>query len=116
MPPVVAGAASVVVTTDSLAYVSDQANPRPGNGAGCHPAETADPLRAGLRAAPPPLEADTFTLVLAGMALWALGFLALLPVRHGHGLWLQTCAVGFGLGIIGLVLSRNRRYRKGKPR
>lgn len=116
MPPVVAGAASVVVTTDSLAYVSHQANPRPEDVAGRHPAETGNPLRAGLRAAPAPLEADTFMLVLVGMGLWALGFLALLPVRHGHGLWLQTCAVGFGLGIIGLVLSRNRRYRNGEPR
>jgi hypothetical protein len=96
--------------------VSDQANPRPEDVTGGHSTETVGPLRAGLRPAPPPLEADTFVLVLVGMAVWALGFLALLPVRDGHGLWLQTCAVGFGLGLIGLFLARNRRYRRGQPR
>jgi hypothetical protein len=58
---------------------------------------------------------DTFTMVLAGMAAWVLAFLVLLPFRDGHGLWLQTCAVGFGLGFLGLVLSRNRRVRRRRP-
>ena len=55
-------------------------------------------------------------LVLIGIVLWAVAFLALLPVRHEHRLWLEICAVGFGLGLIGLWLSRNRRFRHGRPR
>ncbi|HEV7653545.1 MAG TPA: DUF2530 domain-containing protein [Mycobacteriales bacterium] len=65
-----------------------------------------------LRPAPPPLEVDTFTVVLIGMGLWVLAFLALLPFRDGHGVWLQSCAVGFGLGFLGLLMTRNRRHRR----
>ena len=84
-------------------------------------AEAGDPaeelrVRAGLRPAPPPLEVDTFTFVLVGIALWAVAFLALLPVRHEHRLWLEICAAGFGLGLIGLFLTRNRRHRRGRRR
>jgi hypothetical protein len=136
----VPGAAPVVVvaTAASLAYVSEQANPAspevsPGSPAETGPARAAtgpvrdeagpaaDPAevlraRAGLRPAPPPLEVDTFTLVLIGLGLWAVAFLALLPVRHEHREWLEICVAGFGLGLIGLVLSRNRRFRRGQPR
>ena len=90
--------------------MSEQADP---------PAEEpspASPLTSGLRPAPPPLEVDTFTLVLVGLGLWALAFLALLPVRDEHRLWLEICVAGFGLGLIGLFLSRRRRYRRGQPR
>ena len=69
-----------------------------------------------MRPAPPPLEVDTFRLVLIGIGLWAVAFLALLPVRHEHRLWLEICAAGFGLGLIGLWLTRNRRFRQGQPR
>jgi hypothetical protein len=113
--------------------VSDQANPVRPEVSPDFPAETiqhpdstepsagADAVevlggRAGLRPAPPPLEADTFTLVLVGIGLWAVAFLALLPVRHEHRLWLEICVAGFGLGLIGLFLSRKRRYRRGRPR
>jgi hypothetical protein len=97
--------------------VSDQANPGSPEVPRDSAAETGQlPLRAGLRPAPPPLEADTFRLVLIGIVLWAVAFLALLPVRHEHRLWLEICAVGFGLGFIGLWLTRNRRFRHGRPR
>jgi hypothetical protein len=104
--------------------VSDQANPASGEVSRSSAAETGQPPdpaelspgRAGLRPAPPPLEVDTFTLVLIGIALWAVAFLALLPVRHEHRLWLEICAAGFGLGFIGLWLTRNRRFRHGRPR
>jgi Protein of unknown function (DUF2530) len=62
-----------------------------------------------LRAAPAPLEVDTFALVAIGEALWLLAFVVLLFFRDGHGLWLQTCAAGFLLGLLGLFLSRTRR-------
>jgi len=97
--------------------VSDQANPASPEVSRDVAAETGQlPGRAGLRPAPPPLEVDTFTLVLIGIVLWAVAFLALLPVRHEHRLWLEICATGFGLGFIGLWLTRNRRYRHGRPR
>ena len=97
--------------------MSDQANPASRDGSRGSAAETGpQPGRAGLRPAPPPLEADTFTLVLVGIVVWAVAFLALLPVRHEHRLWLEICAAGFGLGFIGLWLTRNRRFRHGHPR
>jgi hypothetical protein len=97
--------------------VSDQANPASPEDSRISAAETGRQLgRPGLRPAPPPLEADTFTLVLVGIVLWAVAFLALLPVRDEHRLWLEICAAGFGLGFIGLWLTRNRRFRHGHPR
>ena len=97
--------------------MSDQANLPPPEVSRHAGAETGQlPGLAGLRPAPPPLEADTFLLVLIGIVLWAVAFLALLPVRHEHRLWLEICATGFGLGFIGLWLTRNRRFRHGRPR
>ena len=95
----------------------DQANPPAGEVSPDSAAETGQlPGTAGLRPAPAPLEADTFTLVAIGIVAWAVAFLALLPVRHEHRLWLEICAAGFGLGFIGLWLTRNRRFRHGRPR
>jgi Protein of unknown function (DUF2530) len=97
--------------------VSEQADPGSPEASRLPAAEIGQiPGRAGLRPAPPPLEADTFTLVLIGIVLWAVAFVALLPVRHEHRLWLEICAAGIGLGFIGLWLSRNRRFRHGRPR
>lgn len=69
----------------------------------------AVPPRPPLRPAPPPLEINTFVVVLIGMACWLIAFLVLLAFRDGHRLWLEVCVAGFGLGIIGLFLTRNRR-------
>jgi Protein of unknown function (DUF2530) len=97
----------VVVTADSLAYVSEQANPSSEDVSPRHPAETAR-----LRPAPPPLEVNTFTVVLIGEVLWLVAFLAVLPFRDGHRIWWETCLAGFGLGLIGLFLTRHRRPRR----
>jgi hypothetical protein len=94
----------VVLTADSLAYVSQPANPAPEEVSRSHPAETGR-----LRPAPPPLEVDTFALVMIGEALWLIAFVVLLFFRDGHGLELQTCAAGFLLGLLGAFLSRTRR-------
>jgi hypothetical protein len=97
--------------------VCDEANPVSPDVSGDAAAETGQlPGLAGLRPAPPPLEADTFMLVLIGIVLWGVAFLALLPVRHEHRLWLEICVAGFGLGFIGLWLTRNRRFRHGRAR
>jgi hypothetical protein len=69
----------------------------------------ANSRSAALRPAPAPLEVNVFTLVLAGTGLWVVGFLALLPVRDSHPGWLWVCVAGFGLGLIGLFLTRHRR-------
>jgi Protein of unknown function (DUF2530) len=95
---------AVVVTADSLAYVPEPANPSPDNVSGRHPLDTR-----GLRPSPAPLEVDTFALVAVGEALWLVAFVVLLFFRDGHGLWLQTCAAGFLLGLLGAFLSRHRR-------
>jgi hypothetical protein len=95
----------VVVTAASLAYVSEPADPPPEE-VPPHGVETR-----GLRPAPPALEANTFALVALGEALWVVAFLVLLPFRDGRGLWLETCVAGFGLGLLGLFLSRHRRGR-----
>jgi hypothetical protein len=94
----------VVVTADSLAYVPQPANPSPEEISVHHPLEAR-----GLRPSPPPLEVDTFALVMIGEALWLVAFVVLLFFRDGHGLWLQTCAAGFLLGLLGAFLSRTRR-------
>ncbi|HST66393.1 MAG TPA: DUF2530 domain-containing protein [Mycobacteriales bacterium] len=73
------------------------------------PANPSPDNSSRLRPAPPPLEVDTFALVAIGEALWLVAFVVLLFFRDGHGLWLQTCAVGFALGLLGMFLSRHRR-------
>ena len=45
-----------------------------------------------------------------GTALFALGFLVLLPFHShlsdtGRGYYLSTCAVGAGLGLLGMVVA-----------
>jgi Protein of unknown function (DUF2530) len=90
--------------------VSEPANPPPEDVPAGHAAETGTP-RPALRPAPPALEVNTFALVALGEALWVVAFLVLLPFRDGRGLWLETCAAGFGLGLLGLFLSRHRRGR-----
>jgi hypothetical protein len=95
----------VVGTAASLEYVSEPADPPPEE-VPPHAVETG-----GLRPAPPALEVNTFALVALGEALWVVAFLVLLPFRDGRGLWLETCVAGFGLGLLGLLLSRHRRGR-----
>lgn len=86
--------------------MSQPANPSPEEVSRRHLAETG---RVGLRPSPPPLEVDTFALVMIGNALWLIAFVVLLFFRDGHGLELQTCAAGFLLGLLGAFLSRTRR-------
>lgn len=94
------------------------ANPSPEEVSEGHPAETGsagnrrdDQGTQRLRPSPPPLEVDTFALVMIGEAIWLVAFVVLLFFRDGHGVWLQTCAAGFLLGLLGAFLSRGRRGR-----
>jgi Protein of unknown function (DUF2530) len=61
-----------------------------------------------------PLDVDGVRTVQVGVALWVIGFVALLPfygrlraADHGWVLW--TCAAGCGLGLLGLEYCRRRR-------
>ena len=61
-----------------------------------------------------PLDVDGVRTVEVGVALWVVGFVALLPFygrleRDGHTWWLWTCLAGAGLGLIGLDYCRRRR-------
>jgi hypothetical protein len=61
-----------------------------------------------------PLDVDGVRTVQVGVALWVLGFVALLPFYGrlrdgGHGWMLWTCAAGCGLGLLGLEYCRRRK-------
>ena len=61
-----------------------------------------------------PLDVDGVRTVQVGVALWVIGFVALLPFYGrlqdaGHGWMLWTCAAGCGLGLLGLEYCRRRK-------
>lgn len=73
------------------------------------PPSTPQPLTT-----PTPVAVDSRRVVLIGTAIWALGFVILLPFygwlgRHDHRIWLWTCLAGALLGLVGLVLVRKHR-------
>jgi hypothetical protein len=61
-----------------------------------------------------PLDVDGVRTVQVGVALWVVGFVALLPFYGrlqdaGRGWMLWTCAAGCGLGLLGLEYCRRRK-------
>jgi hypothetical protein len=65
---------------------------------------------------PPPLPNDGVRTVLVGTVLWAVALVVSLPFAgrlndHGHLWWIATCAVGAGLGLVGLVYCKRRSDR-----
>ncbi len=74
---------------------------------------------------PQPLDPPMVPFAVAGIVLWAVAGLALLPfhdwlARHGHTNWLGICLAGFLLGFVGLAVmvvhDRNRRARRAVGR
>jgi Protein of unknown function (DUF2530) len=68
-----------------------------------------------------PLDVDGVRTVQVGVALWVLGFVALLPfygrlTDAGHGWMLWTCAAGSGLGLLGLEYCRRRKRARADRR
>ena len=64
-----------------------------------------------------PLDVDGVRTVEVGVAIWLVGFIALLPFygrlqEEGHVWWLWTCLAGFGLGLFGLEYCRRRRKER----
>ena len=98
---------------DSLAYVSDPAKSTPD---GARRSDAEDPsavLRPpGARTTPPPLEANTPRLVLAGIALWLVALVVGLIAGRDDQDWVWTCIAGVGLGLLGLPLARASRRRQ----
>lgn len=63
---------------------------------------------------PTPVKTDDRKAILVGMTLWLVALVALLifaaPLNEaGFGWWLYACAIGLGLGLIGLIYT-NRRH------
>ena len=68
-----------------------------------------------------PLDVDGVRTVQVGVALWIVGFVALLPFYGrlrdaGHGWMLWTCAAGCGLGLLGLEYCRRRKRARAALR
>ena len=68
-----------------------------------------------------PLDVDGVRTVQVGVALWVVGFVALLPFYGrlrdaGHGWMMWTCAAGCGLGLLGLEYCRRRRRSRAMLR
>ena len=71
---------------------------------------------ASRRPDPQPLEVNAAKVVTVGTALWGIALLAGLPflpvlARDGHTWWVQTAAVGFLLGLLGIRVCRRREAR-----
>lgn len=62
---------------------------------------------------PPPLETDDVRIVAGGTVLWAIAFVVLLVLRltdHDiHGWWIEMCAAGALLGLVGVRYCVRRR-------
>jgi hypothetical protein len=68
---------------------------------------------------PPPAGSDLRWVLRTGTVLWAVAFLALLPFHHRlSGYYLTTCAVGAGLGLLGMIVapwvSSGQRRQRGE--
>src|SRR3954467_4101531 len=77
------------------------------------------------RSPPPPLPNDGVRTVLVGTIIWAVALVVTLPFAgrlndHGRLWWIATCAVGAGLGLVGLVefwrRAQRLRRRGSNPR
>ena len=64
---------------------------------------------------PPPKETDDVRLVAAGTVLWAVGLVVLLVLKATgadvHTWWLEMCAAGSALGLLGVRASHRRKLR-----
>jgi hypothetical protein len=62
---------------------------------------------------PLPLETDDVLIVAVGSALWAVAFVVVLVVRLAggdvHDWWLEMCAAGALLGLVGVRYCVRRR-------
>jgi hypothetical protein len=65
--------------------------------------------------APPPLQVDTVTIVLAGTALWAIALVVLLFLGDRvDRVWVRTCAAAIVLAVIGMGIMRWQGQLRGR--
>ena len=68
------------------------------------------------RPPPKPLDPPLVPFAVAGIVLWVVAALAVLPFRHDHDSWLPICVAGALWGLPGLatmlVHDRNRKRRR----
>lgn len=86
-----------------------------------HPTQHEFGRRTYLVADVEPLDVDGVRTVQVGIALWVVGFVAMLPFYGrlrdaGHGWMLWTCAAGCGLGLLGLEYCRRRKRARALRR
>jgi hypothetical protein len=67
---------------------------------------------------PPAVQINSRRIILLGTALFAAGFLVLLPFygwlgRNDHRIWLWTCLAGALLGVLGYAIMR-RHHGQGR--
>ena len=84
-----------------------------------HPTQHEFGRRTYLVADVEPLDVDGVRTVQVGIALWVVGFVAMLPFYGrlqdaGNVWWLWTCMAGFGLGLFGLEYCRRRRKARAE--
>jgi hypothetical protein len=68
----------------------------------------------GLPVGVEPIKVNSTRIVFVGTAIWAVGFVVLLPFygelgRHHDRVWLWTCLAGMGVGLFGYLLTRRHR-------
>ena len=66
---------------------------------------------ADRRPDPAPVTTDDRKAVLVGTGAWvvALVLLAVMPTEGDNSWWVLACAIGVGLGLLGLVYTHHRR-------
>ncbi|MET3767737.1 hypothetical protein ABIB15_000399 [Marisediminicola sp. UYEF4] len=68
---------------------------------------------ADRRPDPAPVKTDDRKAVLVGTGAWVVALVALLvvmPTAEGDNRWwLLTCAIGVGLGLLGLIYTHHRQ-------
>ena len=69
---------------------------------------------------PPPLETDDVKIVAGGAAAWALALVALLVAKVAgadvHDWWIEMCAAGALLGLLGVRYCQRRREAIARDR
>ena len=62
---------------------------------------------------PPPLETNDVAIIAGGTVAWAVACVALVISRLAgvdvHSWWIVMCALGAGLGLVGVRYCRRRR-------